>query len=114
MPKRRSFRTSCFAKAAYDASQVFKDFDHDFPSWVPGVIIPHGIFDPVRNCGHINIGLSHDTTQVASDSLKSYWNRIGQQCNPNADSIVLLMDYGGSNSANKYIFKYDLQEVVNA
>ena len=78
------------------------------------MIIPHGIFDPVRNCGHINIGLSRDTTQFACDSLKWYWNRIGQQCSPNADSILLLIDCGGSNAANKYIFKHDLQAVVNS
>ena len=78
------------------------------------MIIPHGIFDPVRNCGHINIGLSRDTTQFACDSLKWYGNRIGRQCYPNANSILLLMDGGGSNSASKYIFKHDLQAVVNS
>ena len=33
---------------------------------------------------------------------------------PDADSILLLLDCGGSNSANKYIFKHDLQAVVNS
>lgn len=95
-------------------SQPFKAFDHDFPSWAEGVIIPHGIYDLVRNRGHINIGLSHDTTQFACDSVKWYWNRIGQQSYPNAKSILLLVDCGGSNSASKYLFKHDLQAVVNA
>ena len=78
------------------------------------MIIPHGIFDPVRNRGHINIGLSHDTTEFACDSFKWYWNRIGWQSYSDADSILLLVDCGGSNSAMKYIFKHDLQAVVNA
>ena len=78
------------------------------------MIFPHGIFDPVRNRGHINLGLSHDTTQFACDSLKWYWNRIGQFCYPNATSILLLFDCGGSNAANKYIFKHDLQAVVDS
>ena len=26
--------------------QAFRAFDHDFPSWATGVIIPHGIYDP--------------------------------------------------------------------
>ena len=73
-----------------------------------------GIFDLQRNRGHINIGLSRDTTEFACDSLKWYWNRIGKQCYPDADSILLLVDGGGSNSASKYIFKHDLQAVVNA
>lgn len=26
-------------------TQAFKAFDHDFPSWADGVVIPHGIYD---------------------------------------------------------------------
>ena len=88
-------------------------FDHDFPSWAAGVIIPHGIYDIARNRGHINIGLSHDTSEFACDSFRWYWNRIGKQCYPDATSILLLCDGGGSNSASHYIFKQDLQELVN-
>jgi hypothetical protein len=94
-------------------NQPFQAFDHDFPSWADGVIIPHGIYDPVRNRGHINLGLSRDTSQFACDSLLWYWNRIGQQCYGDADSILLLCDGGGSNSAHKYIFKHDLQIVAD-
>ncbi|MBP89290.1 MAG: transposase [Planctomycetaceae bacterium] len=94
-------------------NQPFQALDHDFPSWADGVIIPHGIYDPVRNRGHINIGLSRDTSQFACDSLLWYWNRIGKQCYGDADSILLLCDGGGSNSAHKYIFKHDLQTVAD-
>jgi hypothetical protein len=94
-------------------SRAFRAFDHDFPSWADGVIIPHGIYDRVRNRGHINIGLSHDTSQFACDSLRWYWNRIGKRCYPNATSILLLCDCGGSNAAHTYIFKYDLQTLCD-
>jgi Rhodopirellula transposase DDE domain len=93
--------------------RAFKAFDHDYPSWAAGVLIPHGIYDITRNRGHINIGLSHDTSEFACDSLRWYWNRIGQQCYPHATSILLLCDGGGSNSASHYIFKQDLQDLVN-
>ena len=91
----------------------FHAFDHDFPSWAKGVLIPHGIYDPVRNCGHINLGLSHDTSEFAVASLLWYWNRIGKQCYPDATSILLLCDCGGSNSANRYLFKYYLQQLAD-
>lgn len=94
-------------------SKAFRAFDHDFPSWADGVIIPHGIYDQVRNRGHINIGLSHDTSQFACDSLLWYWNRIGKQCYPDATSILLLLDCGGSNAANRFIFKHYLQIVAD-
>ena len=112
--KAKEFLGRLFRKGRVRCSKAFEAFDHDFPSWADGVVIPHGIFDLVRNHGHINIGLSHDTTQFACDSLKWYWNRIGRQCYPDADSILLLFDCGGSNSANKYIFKHDLQAVANS
>lgn len=112
--KAKEFLGQLFRKGRVRCSKAFEAFDHDFPSWADGVLIPHGIFDPVRNRGHINLGLSHDTTQFACDSLKWYWNRIGRPCYPDADSILLLFDCGGSNSASKYIFKQDLQEVVNS
>jgi DDE family transposase len=90
-------------------TQAFRAFDHDFPSWADGVLIPHGIYDRVRNRGHINLGLSHDTSQFACDSFRWYWNRIGKRCYPEATSILWLCDCGGSNAANQYIFKHDLQ-----
>ena len=112
--KAKEFLGRLFRKGRVRCSRAFKAFDHDFPSWADGVVIPHGIFDPVRNRGHLNIGLSHDTTQFACDSLKWYWNRIGRQCYPDADSMLLLFDCGGSNSANTYIFKHDLQAMANS
>lgn len=112
--KAKEFQGLLFRQGRVRCSRAFAAFDHDFPSWADGVIIPHGIYDPLRNRGHINIGLSHDTTQFACDSLRWYWNRIGRQCYPDADSILLLVDCGGSNSATKHLFKHDLQAVVNA
>lgn len=100
-----------YRKGRVRGNSSFEAFDHDFPSWADGVLIPHGIFDPVRNCGHLNLGLSHDTSQFACDSLRWYWNRIGKRCYPNATSILLTCDGGGSNSANKYIFKHDLERL---
>jgi hypothetical protein len=93
--------------------RAFEAFDHDFPSWADGVLIPHGIYDLSRNRGHINIGLSHDTSEFACDSFRWYWNRIGRQCYPQAKSILLLCDSGGSNSAAHFIFKQDLQGLVD-
>ena len=58
-----------FRSGRVRSNVVFQAFDHDFPSWADGVVIPHGIYDPVRNRGHVNIGLSRDTTQFACDSI---------------------------------------------
>ncbi len=99
----KRFCATLFRKGRVRCPQAFEAFGHDFPSWADGVIIPHGIFDPFRNRGHINIGLSRDTSEFACDSLRGYWNRIGKQYYPDANSILLLADCGGSNSATKHL-----------
>ncbi len=80
-----------YRKGRVWTQQAFQAFDHDFPSWATGVIIPHGIYDLSRNRGHINIGLTHDTSRFACDSFRWYWNRIGKQCYPDATSILLVL-----------------------
>ena len=102
-----------FRKGRVWTQRAFRAFDHDFPSWATGVIIPHGIYDLARHRGHLNIGLSHDTSQFACDSFRWYWNRIGRRCYPDATSILCLCDGGGSHSAAPYLFKQDLQDLVN-
>ncbi len=112
--KAKEFLGQLFRQGRSWCSQAPVAFDHDFPSWAEGVLIPHGIYDPVRNRGHINLGLSHDTSEFASQSLRWYWNRIGRQCYPHAESILLLFDCGGSNAASKFIVKYDLQQLADS
>jgi hypothetical protein len=92
---------------------VIETLDHDFPSAASGLIIPHGLFDFKRNLGHITLGFSHDTSEFACDSLHLWWRRYGQSAYPKAKSILLLCDGGGSNNARHYIFKEDLQRLVN-
>ena len=87
--------------------------DHDFPSAATRVIIPHGLYDVKGNCGHINLGVSHDTSQFACDSLKQWWQSKGSKDYPEAESLLLLCDGGGSNAASRYVFKAALQELVN-
>lgn len=112
--KAKEFLGTLFRKGRSWCSRAPVAFDHDFPSWAEGVLIPHGIYDPLRNRGHINLGLSRDTSEFACDSLRWYWNRIGAKCYPNAESILLLFDCGGSNSATKHIVKYDLQQLASS
>lgn len=88
-------------------------FDHDFPSSAEGKLIPHGLYDLKRNAGHITLGLSHDTSEFACDSLLHWWRHHGRQAWPQARSLLLLCDCGGSNNYRHHIFKEDLQRLVN-
>jgi hypothetical protein len=88
-------------------------FDHDFPSYADGVVIPYGLYDLKRNSGYLSVGTSHDTTEFACDSIAWWWEDFGRSLYPDAHSMCLLCDGGGSNSADKYLFKEDLQKLAD-
>lgn len=102
----------------YRAGQLYTQaeievLDHDWPTLAEGVVIPHGVYDLSRNEGYIQIGTSHDTGEFACDSLRYWWQHYGSKHYLGASSILLLCDGGGSNSARHYLFKQDLQALVN-
>lgn len=88
-------------------------YDHDFTSFAAGRVIPHAIYDLRHNSGYINLGTSRDTSEFACDSLRQWWDAQGQYDYPDATSILLLCDGGGSNSSRYYIFKQDLQTLAD-
>ncbi len=89
--------------------QVFDDWK----SLAQGIAIPHGLYDLKLNTGYIQIGTSHDTSEFACDSIRYWWQQHGKVCYGSASSILLLCDGGGSNSSRQYLFKQDLQALVN-
>jgi len=99
-------------KGAVYATGVVETLDHDFHRGAEGVVVPHGVYDVKRNLGHITLGLGHDTSELACDSLEVWWRRYGQVAYPQAKSILLLCDGGGSNNARHHIFKEDLQRLA--
>jgi Rhodopirellula transposase DDE domain len=103
-----------FYRAGHLLTQgVIETLDHDFPSFASGVIIPHGFYDVKQNAGHVNLGTSRDTGEFACDSIERWWERTGRVLYPRASSILLLCDGGGSNSSTQYLFKEDLQRLVD-
>lgn len=88
-------------------------YDHDFPRFAEGVVIPHGLFDPRLNRGYVHLGTSHDTSAFACDCLLDWWLRFGRELYPRAKSLLLLCDGGGSNSASTWLFRADLQGLAD-
>ena len=111
--KKKEFLGELFRAGQAYATGPNTVLDHDFPSYAEGKIIPHGLYDMKRNVGHITLGTSHDTSQFACDSLSLWWQRHGVRTYPEATSILLLCDGGGSNNCRHFIFKEDLQRLVN-
>lgn len=93
--------------------EELRSYDHDFNSQADGVIIPHGIYDWQRNLGYLHLGTSQDTSEFACDCIRSWWYQHGQADYPQATAILGLCDGGGSNHSRHYIFKEDLQKLVD-
>ena len=87
--------------------------DHDFPSLASGVVIPHGLYDVRRNQGFVHLNTSHDTSELACDSIAAWWEEQGRAAYPRATSLLVLCDGGGSNSASQYLFKEELQGLAD-
>jgi DDE family transposase len=111
--KKRELLGNFYRDGKLLTKEALRAFDHDFPSFAEGVVLPHGLYDLKRNCGYVHLGTSHDTSAFACDCVEDWWRRHGQQQYPVAESLLLLCDGGGSNSARTYLFKADLQHLVN-
>lgn len=88
-------------------------YDHDFHSYAAGVIIPHSLYDLQFNVGYLQLGTSHDTGEFACDSFRWWWTTYGRHLYPTATAVLVLCDGGGSNSAQHYLFKQDLQALAD-
>jgi len=93
----------------YTTEEV-QTLDHDFPSLAEGVAIPHGIYDVKQNQGHVTLGTSHDTSEFAGDSLRQWWHSQGTADYPQATSVLILCDGGGSNASRSYLFKAEMEK----
>jgi hypothetical protein len=87
--------------------------DHDFATFAEGRLVPHGIYDIADNTGYITLGTSKDTSQFVCDNLREYWLSDLQFKYPDAHTMLLLCDGGGSNSCLHHIFKQDLLKLSN-
>ncbi|MEL6606453.1 MAG: ISAzo13 family transposase [Cyanobacteria bacterium J06614_10] len=85
-------------------------FDHDFPSFSQGKIVPHGIYDLGRNSGHITLSRSRDTAEFNVECLRQYWGEMGHKQYPAGVPLLLLLDGGGSNGCRNRLFKQELQD----
>ena len=103
-----------FAREGQTHTQTPVDvLDHDVPSAGDGNLIPHGIDDLARNEGYLHRNTSHDTSEFCCDSIAAWWEQHGRDHYPEASRLLLLGDGGGSNAANRPVFKEALQNLAD-
>lgn len=86
---------------------------HDFPQDALGKAIPYGVYDMGRNEAWVSVGKSHDTPQFAVASIRRWWESMGRSAYPNASSLFITADAGGSNGYRSRAWKHELQKLAD-
>ena len=111
--KKKELIGDFYREGTIDAQATIETNDHDFGSAGSGVVIPHGVYDVGKNQGFLHLNTSHDTSELACDSLAAWWEGHGRSAYPGASKLLVLCDGGGSNSASRYVFKEQLQRLAD-
>ena len=86
---------------------------HDFRAEEEPKAAPYGVYDPTRNKGWVNVGISHDTAQFAVASLRGWWRKMGRERYPAAKTLLITADAGGSNGYRTRLWKVELQSLAD-
>jgi transposase len=86
---------------------------HDFKDKELGKAIPYGIYDLANDEGWVNVGIDHDTAQFAVASIQSWWEHLGSQRYPEASTLTITADCGGSNGNRTRLWKSELQRLAD-
>ncbi len=111
--KKKELLGNFFRDGVIDSQARIAVNDHDFASMGCGTVIPHGLYDVGRNQGYVHLNTSHDTSELACDSIAAWWENSGRAAYPEARKLLVLCDGGGSNSASRYLFKEELQKLAD-
>ncbi|MBU2603188.1 MAG: ISAzo13 family transposase [Actinobacteria bacterium] len=86
---------------------------HDFKDPELGKAIPYGIYDLAADEGWVNVGIDHDTAQFAVASIQGWWEHLGHSRYPEATSLTITADCGGSNGYRTRLWKTELQRLAD-
>lgn len=86
---------------------------HDFIDPDIPKAIPYGIYDVGQNQGWVNVGCDHDTATFAVESIRRWWRSMGLRVYPDAESLLISADAGGSNGYRIRLWKAELQRFVD-
>ena len=86
---------------------------HDFIIPELGRAVPYGVYDIAGNAGWVSVGINHDTAAFAVNAIRSWWTLMGRERYPNARSLLISADGGGSNGSRVRLWKVELQTLAD-
>jgi transposase len=85
----------------------------DFPDKRLGKVTPAGVYDLTYNEGWVSVGIDHNTAPFVTETIRRWWCEMGQPLYPHADSLLVTVDAGGSNSYRCRLWKVAVQQLAN-
>ena len=86
---------------------------HDFIIPELGRAVPYGVYDIAGDAGWVSVGVDHDTAAFAVNAIRSWWKLMGRERYPNAKSLLITADGGGSNGSRVRLWKVELQKLAD-
>jgi hypothetical protein len=86
---------------------------HDFVDPEKGRAAPYGVYDIGENEGWVSVGINHDTAEFATQAIRDWWNEMGCARYPDAESLLITADAGGSNGYRLRLWKTELQKLAD-
>ena len=86
---------------------------HDFLIKDLGRAVPYGIYDIAANAGWVSVGMDHDTSAFAVQTIRTWWHSVGIQRYPDARCLTITADGGGSNGSRVRLWKRELQSLAD-
>jgi len=86
---------------------------YDFIDKKLGKVSPYGVYDVSKNIGWVNVGISSDTAEFAVESIRTWWQKMGNPIYSKAKELLITADCGGSNGNRVRLWKTELQKLAN-
>ena len=67
---------------------------HDFPEPELGRVVSYEVYDLATNTGWVSVGIDHDTSSFAVETIRRWWYSMGRERYPEAERLFITADGG--------------------
>lgn len=86
---------------------------HDFADPELGRAVPYGVYDVAGNSAWVSVGVDHDTSSFAVETIRRWWSSMGSERYLDAKRLLITADGGGSNGSRVRLWKLELQALAD-
>lgn len=85
----------------------------DFLTDAIGKAALYGVYDIQRNAGCMAVGVSHETAEFATTTIRRWLLEIGSLHYKDCSGLLIQADAGGANACDSWLWKVELQKLAD-